>query len=50
MCNAAGQKVKKSLNPTLKEKMISRALQSERDIEAGHLFSQEEVVQLTQRK
>jgi hypothetical protein len=41
---------KTSLNPMLKEKLTSRALQSEEDIGAGHLFSKEEVKQRSQRR
>jgi hypothetical protein len=41
---------KTSLNPMLKEKLTTRALKSEKDIAAGHLFSKEEVAQRTQRR
>lgn len=41
---------KTSLNPMLKEKLTSRALQSEKDIAAGHLFSKEELIRRTERK
>lgn len=35
---------KTSLNPTLKEKLTSRALKSEADIQAGKLFSKRDVI------
>ena len=41
---------KTSLHPILKQKLTGRALQSEKDITAGHLFSKEEVIQRTSRK
>jgi sialic acid synthase SpsE len=41
---------KTSLNPMLKEKLTTRALKSEKDITAGHLFSKEDVAQRTQRR
>ena len=41
---------KTGLDPILKEKLTARALSSEKDIVAGHLFSKEEVVQRTQRR
>lgn len=41
---------KTSLNPVLKEKLTSRALQSEDDILAGNVLSKEEVIRSTQRK
>lgn len=34
---------KTSLNPVLKEKLTSRALKSEADIQAGRVFSREDV-------
>lgn len=41
---------KTSLNPMLKEKLTTRALKSEKDIVAGHLFSKEEAAQRIQRR
>lgn len=41
---------KTSLNPLLKEKLTTRALQSEDDIVAGQLLNKDEVIQQTQRK
>lgn len=35
---------KTSLNPVLKEKLTSRALKSEDDIQAGRLFKKEDVI------
>jgi hypothetical protein len=40
---------KTSLNPVLKEKLTSRALKSEADIQAGRLFSKEDVIKRTNR-
>ena len=42
--------LKTGLNPVLKEKLTLRALKSEEDIKAGHVFSKEEVIQRTTRK
>lgn len=41
---------KTSLDPLLKQKLTDRALQSEKDITAGRLFSKEEIIQRTNRK
>lgn len=38
---------KTSLNPVLKEKLTSRALKSEEDIQAGRLFTKEDVIKRT---
>lgn len=37
------------LDPSLREKLTIRALQSEEDIKKGHLHSKEEVIQRTTR-
>lgn len=41
---------KTSLNPVLKEKLTTRALQSENDIVSGQLLNKDEVIRQTQRK
>jgi hypothetical protein len=41
--------LKTGLNPVLREKLTARALRSEDDIEAGRLYSKEEVIQRTNR-
>ena len=41
---------KTNLNPLLKEKLIERALKSEKDITEGRLLSKEEIQQRTERK
>ena len=41
---------KTSLNPVLKEKLTTRALQSEDDIVSGQLLNKDEVIRQTQRK
>jgi hypothetical protein len=41
---------KTSLDPLLKEKLTKRALQSEKDIERGKLYSKEEAVKNIGRK
>lgn len=40
---------KTSLNPVLKEKLTSRALKSEADIQSGRLFGKEDVLKRTDR-
>lgn len=41
---------KTRLNPMVKEKLVARALQSEKDIAEGNLFSKEAVVRRAHRK
>lgn len=35
------------IDPILEEKLISRALKAEEDIKAGRLYTEEEVIQMT---
>lgn len=42
--------LKSSLDPVLKEKLASRALKAEKDIQAGRLYSREELEKILETK